>query len=77
MFYSMYSWPNVVLCFVGGFLIDRVFGIRLGTNLYMLLTLLGQVVFATGVIFDIYYVMLLGRFIFGLVFKLTNCTDLK
>lgn len=21
--YSLYSWPNVVLCFVGGFLIDR------------------------------------------------------
>nr|CAD7398506.1 unnamed protein product [Timema poppensis] len=21
--YSWYSWPNVVLCFVGGFLIDR------------------------------------------------------
>lgn len=23
MLYSIYSWPNVVLCFVGGFLIDR------------------------------------------------------
>lgn len=21
--YSWYSWPNVVLCFVGGFLLDR------------------------------------------------------
>lgn len=26
--YAWYSWPNVVLCFLGGFLIDRVFGIR-------------------------------------------------
>ncbi|XP_026517966.1 major facilitator superfamily domain-containing protein 1-like [Terrapene carolina triunguis] len=26
--YAWYSWPNVVLCFFGGFLIDRVFGIR-------------------------------------------------
>lgn len=22
--YSIYSWPNVVLCFIGGFLIDRL-----------------------------------------------------
>jgi hypothetical protein len=22
-FYSWYSWPNVVLCFLGGYLIDR------------------------------------------------------
>lgn len=21
--YSWYSWPNVVMCFIGGFLIDR------------------------------------------------------
>lgn len=26
--YAWYSWPNVVFCFFGGFLIDRVFGIR-------------------------------------------------
>ncbi|KAF7242574.1 Major facilitator superfamily domain-containing protein 1 [Varanus komodoensis] len=28
--YAWYSWPNVVLCFFGGFMIDRVFGIRIG-----------------------------------------------
>ncbi|XP_054651216.1 major facilitator superfamily domain-containing protein 1 isoform X2 [Dunckerocampus dactyliophorus] len=28
--YAWYSWPNVILCFFGGFLIDRVFGIRIG-----------------------------------------------
>lgn len=26
--YAWYSWPNVILCFFGGFLLDRVFGIR-------------------------------------------------
>ena len=65
MLYSMYSWPNVVLCFLGGFLIDRVFGIRLGTSLYMGLTLLGQVLFAGGVLFDHFWVMCAGRFVFG------------
>lgn len=23
-FYAWYSWPNVILCFLGGFLIDRL-----------------------------------------------------
>lgn len=23
LLYAVYSWPNVVLCFIGGFLIDR------------------------------------------------------
>lgn len=66
LLYSLYSWPNVVLCFIGGFLIDRVFGIGLGTNLYMLITLIGQVVFSMGVMFDIFWVMVLGRFVFGI-----------
>ena len=28
MLYSLYSYPNVILCFFGGFLLDRVFGVR-------------------------------------------------
>ncbi|KAJ8952492.1 hypothetical protein NQ318_003288 [Aromia moschata] len=66
MLYSIYSWPNVVLCFIGGFLIDRVFGIRLGTNLYMTITLLGQIGFALGVYCNQYWLMIAGRFIFGI-----------
>ena len=23
--YAWYSWPNVILCFIGGFLLDRYF----------------------------------------------------
>ncbi|XP_018568613.1 major facilitator superfamily domain-containing protein 1 isoform X2 [Anoplophora glabripennis] len=66
MFYSFYSWPNVILCFIGGFLIDRVFGIRLGTNIYMAITLIGQIVFALGVYCNQFWLMLCGRFIFGI-----------
>ncbi|XP_042371146.1 major facilitator superfamily domain-containing protein 1-like, partial [Plectropomus leopardus] len=40
--YAWYSWPNVVLCFFGGFLIDRVFGIRLGTIIFSLFVCVGQ-----------------------------------
>ncbi|KAK0090857.1 hypothetical protein PV325_000023 [Microctonus aethiopoides] len=66
LLYSIYSWPNVVLCFVGGFLLDSVFGIRLGTIIYMTLALAGQIIFATGAIVNTFWMMMLGRFIFGI-----------
>ncbi|CAL1273739.1 unnamed protein product [Larinioides sclopetarius] len=64
--YAWYSWPNVVLCFFGGFLIDRVFGIRLGAIIFSTFILLGQLVFALGAVVDKYWVMEAGRFIFGI-----------
>ena len=36
LLYSLYSWPNVFLCFIGGYLIDRVFGIRYVLYLFQL-----------------------------------------
>ncbi|CAG9797126.1 unnamed protein product [Chironomus riparius] len=66
MLYSIYSWPNVILCFIGGFLIDRVFGIRLGTIIYMFILMIGQLIFAFGTTTNAFYIMLLGRFIFGI-----------
>uniref|UniRef100_A0A8C1UVW2 Major facilitator superfamily domain containing 1 n=1 Tax=Cyprinus carpio TaxID=7962 RepID=A0A8C1UVW2_CYPCA len=41
-FMQLYSWPNVFLCFLFGFLLDRVFGIRLGTIIFSLFVLVGQ-----------------------------------
>ncbi|GJQ70395.1 hypothetical protein Trydic_g22824 [Trypoxylus dichotomus] len=66
LLYSLYSWPNVILCFIGGFLIDRVFGIRLGTNIYMFITLIGHLIFAYGAYYNTFLVMAIGRFIFGI-----------
>lgn len=66
LIYSIYSWPNIILCFVGGFLIDRVFGIRMGTIIYMLIVLLGQLIFAAGGFFGRFWLMIVGRFIFGI-----------
>lgn len=66
MLYSIYSWPNVILCFIGGFLMDRVFGIRLGTIIFMFILMIGQLVFAFGTTINAFYIMLLGRFIFGI-----------
>jgi len=56
----------VVLCFIGGFLIDRVFGIRLGTIIYLFILLVGQLLFAFGGFLGAYWVMIVGRFIFGI-----------
>eukprot|EP00088_Acartia_fossae_P043034 TRINITY_DN4526_c0_g1_i11.p1 TRINITY_DN4526_c0_g1~~TRINITY_DN4526_c0_g1_i11.p1 ORF type:complete len:594 (+),score=70.30 TRINITY_DN4526_c0_g1_i11:122-1903(+) len=64
--YSWYSWPNVVLPIIGGFLMDRVFGIRLGTMLFAFIIILGQLMFAFGGFLDRLWVMELGRFVFGI-----------
>ncbi|XP_055022552.1 major facilitator superfamily domain-containing protein 1 isoform X2 [Boleophthalmus pectinirostris] len=64
--YAWYSWPNVVLCFLGGFLLDRVFGIRLGTILFSLFVFGGQIIFAIGGLVKQFWLMEAGRFIFGI-----------
>ncbi|XP_075426689.1 lysosomal dipeptide transporter MFSD1 isoform X1 [Ascaphus truei] len=64
--YAWYSWPNVVLCFFGGFLIDRVFGIRLGTVIFSLFVCVGQVIFAMGAFFNAFWLMEAGRLVFGI-----------
>lgn len=66
LIYSVYSWPNVFLCFVGGFLIDRFFGIRMGTIIYMGVLLIGQLLFAAGGLLETYSLLIAGRFIFGI-----------
>ncbi|ESO96144.1 hypothetical protein LOTGIDRAFT_214694 [Lottia gigantea] len=65
-FYSWYSWPNVVLCFFGGFLIDKLFGVRLGAIIFSLFVTVGQVIFATGALFKNSIIMDVGRFVFGI-----------
>lgn len=45
---------------------DRVFGIRFGTILYMFILMIGQLVFAMGGILDAFWLMIFGRFIFGI-----------
>lgn len=65
-FYMWYSWPNVILCFFGGFLIDRVFGVRLGAIIFSCFVTVGQVIFSLGALFNLIWLMDLGRFVFGI-----------
>lgn len=63
--YAMYSWPNVILCFFGGFLIDRVFGIRIGAIVFATSILIGHVVVAFSAFANAFWPINVGRFIFG------------
>merc|ERR1719318_1707294 len=64
--YSWYSWPNVVLPIVGGFLMDRVLGTRFGTICFAFIICIGQAIFALGGFLDHLWVMEIGRFVFGI-----------
>ncbi|KAH3731765.1 sodium glucose transporter [Pelomyxa schiedti] len=66
LFYSLYAWPNTVLAFCGGYLVDRVFGIRLGSFVFAGTVLIGQLFFALGTDWRWYYLACAGRFIYGL-----------
>jgi len=64
--YSWYCWPNAVLPIVGGFLMDRVLGIRLGTVVFACFIVIGQVIFALGGFANRLWIMEIGRFVFGI-----------
>lgn len=66
LLYSWYSWPTVVLCFFGGFIIDRLIGVRMGSIYCCLFLLVGQLLFATGTWYRSIVVMCAGRFLFGI-----------
>jgi hypothetical protein len=54
-----------VLALFGGFLIDQVFGIRLGAIIFCTFVAIGQVIFAVGVSSGNIWIALVGRFVFG------------
>jgi hypothetical protein len=54
LFYSVYSWPNVILAFFGGFILDKITGVRRGAMLFCGLVTLGQLVFSLGCQWKVY-----------------------
>ena len=38
----------MILCFFGGFLLDRVFGVRVGTIIFSSFVVVGQLIYALG-----------------------------
>lgn len=64
LLYTLYSAPNVILPFFGGYLVDRI-GVRMCLLLFSSLITLGQVIFSIGLSIKSWPVMFLGRLIFG------------
>ena len=74
LLYSLYSWPSVVLVLIGGVLIDRVFGLRLGLLLFVTIACIGQLLVAMGGYFNQFWLMVFGRFVFGAGTELASTT---
>eukprot|EP01095_Lingulamoeba_sp_RSL-Kostka_P015918 TRINITY_DN750_c0_g1_i1.p1 TRINITY_DN750_c0_g1~~TRINITY_DN750_c0_g1_i1.p1 ORF type:complete len:577 (+),score=200.66 TRINITY_DN750_c0_g1_i1:127-1857(+) len=66
LLYSVYSVPNVILAFFGGYIVDRFTGVRVGSLLFCGLVFIGQFIFSLGIQFEYYWVCVFGRFVFGL-----------
>ncbi len=68
LLYSVYSFPNTVLPFFGGYFSDRL-GVRLMTVVFISLCTVGQAIFAVGSSMPpgdpAWYVMWCGRVVFG------------
>lgn len=64
LMYTLYSAPNVILPFFGGYFVD-LFGVRLCLLIFASLIAVGQVIFAFGLSIKSWPVILIGRLVFG------------
>lgn len=65
LLYSVYAFPNIILPFVGGIIIDKL-GVRVGVALFSFILIVGQAVVTFGAATESFTIMLVGRVIFGL-----------
>mmetsp|Transcript_17057 Transcript_17057/g.26610 ORF Transcript_17057/g.26610 Transcript_17057/m.26610 type:complete len:702 (-) Transcript_17057:403-2508(-) len=64
LLYTVYSFPNIILPFIGGQYVDQ-WGAPFCLFLFTSVMWLGQALFATGAVLESWGWMLFGRFIFG------------
>ena len=74
LLYSLFFWPNVFLPVIGGILLDRVLGLRLGLIIFAILACLGQLLLSMGGYFNLFWLMVVGRFFYGAGTELTATT---
>ena len=55
----------MVLCLIGGYLIDRILGVRKSAILFSTFVTSGQLIFSYGAFADKVWLMDIGRFVFG------------
>ena len=63
--FSAYTWPDIFFSILGGILIDRFIGLRAGYIILTVVVIIGQGILTTGAFLDSYFIMVAGRFIFG------------
>jgi MFS family permease len=76
LLYSLYSFPNIILPFFGGFFIDT-FGVRKCMLIFSTILVIGQVIFSFGLSVKSWIIMWTGRFVFGIgaeSFTIANST---
>ncbi len=66
LFNAVYFWPTIVTTFLGGILVDRFLGLRLGAVIFAGIACSGQLMFAIGGMFDSYMTMVVARFFCGI-----------
>lgn len=65
MMYAVYALPNIIMPFIGGVIISRLGGLKM----YFILStivLIGQIIFTIGVVKNSMFLIITGRFFFGL-----------
>ncbi|KYQ99836.1 major facilitator superfamily domain-containing protein 1 [Tieghemostelium lacteum] len=64
--YSVYSFPNIVMVLIGGYLVDSLLGVRLSIVIFSGLVAVGQVLFALSANLRLFWLAVLGRVVYGL-----------
>lgn len=63
--YSVYTFPNIVVVLLGGYMIDRI-GLRFTTLFFTALVVAGSVLMALAQQFGLYWLAVVARFVYGL-----------
>ena len=66
LLYALYNWPNTVLSLIGGYLVDRFFGIKWGAIIFSCFTFSGQFLLGLGAYTNQFWLMCLGRLVYAI-----------
>lgn len=61
LLYSVYSWPNTILPFFGGYISDKWLGIRASTIMFAVLVACGQTLVSFGISAKSFLLIIIGR----------------
>lgn len=74
LLYTVYSLPNIILPFFGGILIDKM-GARTAIMIFSTTILVGQAICIVGAYYLKFWVMIVGRVIFGMGSESLNASQ--